>query len=592
MDLRPYQHEAASSAQRGWSDGKTHQLLVMATGTGKTATGLEIVMNALRCGERVVWLAHRTELIEQPWRAVARWWPESIADVGIVQAELDEHDRRLVFASVPTLARPGRAERVRGDGIDLVVLDEAHHGAAVSYVKVIERLAPKRMLGLTATADRADGLSLGEHWQIAYDYGIASAIRDEWLIPPYVIDAPVPDLDLSGLAPGNDYDADELGARLLAAHVVEWTVAQLTPGQPPREATELPERAGRRFLVPDGRKTLIFTATIEQGRKTAEALTAAGVPCEHLSGETPPTRRAGILERFDRGDLQAIANAAVLTEGTDLPSCSCIVLARPTRSWAFATQMIGRGLRPYPGQRECLLLDLGQVTRHHDLRAAPILIGGTRCRASANGLHAFEKREDGKGECEHCGVTIPCFEAKGPHVFVAGRCTRCGKVQCSGSPDGRHAWVANEAAGPGHRKCAFCDAQSTDPLAGLFAEQGATTPAPWARLYGLEPETYAVDAAPHGTIYVVGSRDNGGSWLMYWHRKGWKTPRKLVDRKIPGADVRAWAEDIVRRSDIAAQVNRKATTAEQLPPLRASDSWRAESTRAAIHFGLARRAGV
>lgn len=497
--------------------------------------------------------------------------------VGTVRAELDEWNRSLVLASVPTLAVPGRSERVRAEGIDLVVLDEAHHGAALSYVRVLERLAPRRMLGLTATADRSDGVSLGD-WEIAYAYGISDAIRDEWLIPPYAAVIPIPGLDLRGFSPGQDYDPDELGEALLDARIVEHTVDAMI-GE--HDATELPERADHRRLTARGRQSLVFTATIKQADQTAAALRSAGVRAQAISGDTPTRERAGLLRAFERGEVDALCNAAVLTEGTDLPSADCVVLARPTRSWSFAVQMIGRGLRPYPGQRECLILDLGGATDLHDLRAAPVLIGGTRCPESPNGLHTFEPDPDDpvKGICVFCHRRIACFAAQGPHVYIRGQCTRCGKVQCADSPDHEHAWSA--AKEPGQRVCGYCGATCSDPMVGMIVrDRSETTNAPWVRLHGLEPETYTLDAQPHGTLFVVGERADGGRWLVYWLRPRARKPRLLSERPLTREEVRVWAEGIVRRSVHAdpTQASRRAAITK---------TWQAEALRDARFFGLA-----
>ena len=189
---------------------------------GKTECALGLVREALEAGQRVVWLAHRFELVAEPVKRLSKYWPELARHAGIVQAQHDDHDRRFVSCSIPTLINEARLQAVLAHGVDLVVVDEAHHSPSRSHSQVIEALLAggARAMALTATPDRDDGLDLGELWFIAYSYGIVDAINDGWLVPPYTSVARLPNLDLSTVGGRRDYDDAELGAALLAAAVM------------------------------------------------------------------------------------------------------------------------------------------------------------------------------------------------------------------------------------------------------------------------------------------------------------------------------------------------------------------------------------
>ena len=73
------------------------------------------------------------------------------------------------------------------------------------------------------------------------------------------------------------------------------------------------------------------------------------------------------MEKLRKGELKVIVNCMVFTEGFDEPSLDAILVARPTRSLVLYCQMIGRGLRPYPGKKNCLFIDFVDNSSKHRL---------------------------------------------------------------------------------------------------------------------------------------------------------------------------------------------------------------------------------
>ena len=336
----------AAGVQRG--------VINLPTGCGKTLLGLAI---AKRMGGRTLWLAHRDELIEQPQRAIRAIWPE--AQTGVVKADRDETDAQVVFGSIQTVSRPGRLEKLTG--FSCVVVDEAHHSAAPSYRRVMEALGcfngGPPALGLTATVGRGDKIGLDCAFEeIVYQLQLLQAIQDGWLVDlrmkRVVLDF---NLDEIGIVDG-DYAQGELGEAMLRAGAADATADAYLEHAP-------------------NRKTLIFTVTVDQARRTAEALQKRGIAAEWLCGETPIDERRAILARLKTGETMVVANCAVLTEGFDEPSISAIMIARPTRSKTFYLQAIGRGTRIFPGKDDCLIIDLVGASSDHKLIQAPTLFG-------------------------------------------------------------------------------------------------------------------------------------------------------------------------------------------------------------------------
>jgi superfamily II DNA or RNA helicase len=344
--LRDYQQAAIAAVQRDWQAGYTDVLGVMATGGGKTAVFLALLVDELtrHHGARALIIAHRKELIEQPLHRLAQFWPEWAWRVGIVMGSRDECDRQIVVATIQTLANGRRLARVLAHGeIYYLIVDEAHHSCASSYVEVLRALRDRnprlRHLGVTATPIRADGHGLIEVYQkTSFCYDIKPLVRAGWLVPPRWL-AIQTGISLAGVAKHNgDY-----ATRALADVYETQNCFDLVVESHMRYASE--------------RQCIAFVETVDGAYKLAETFRQAGVPAAAADGTTAKRDRGEILRDFRAGRIQVLCNVALWTEGLDVPEVSCIHQVRPTQSDALYLQMIGRALRPVPGKQDALILD-------------------------------------------------------------------------------------------------------------------------------------------------------------------------------------------------------------------------------------------
>lgn len=382
ITLRDYQDEGIGAFMKGRDEGLLRMIINLPTGTGKTILGMEM---ARQIGGRMLWLVHRDELIEQASRALGVMWPE--AGYGVVKAERGEIDAQVVLASVQTISQPGWLRRLREQRFDLVTVDECHHAAAITYRRVMGSAGSffggTPTLGLTATVERGDNLSLmlgvkradlagvdieripkderrepPVFQKVVYHMQLLEAIRRGHLVGVQVEQVVLNfDLDVIPAVHG-DYHEGALGDAMLQAKAAEATAAAyVTHGS--------------------ARKALVFTVTVEQAKRTCQALQDQGVAAAWISGSTPTGLRRSLEEQLKNGELQVICNCAVLTEGFDEPSVSCIVVARPTRSKPLYLQIIGRGLRTDFGKADCLIIDVAGATKRHTLIQAPVIFGLT-----------------------------------------------------------------------------------------------------------------------------------------------------------------------------------------------------------------------
>ena len=376
IELRGYQKEAIQAVLDAHARGIKRPAVVLPTGTGKSLTMAGLAMDARAKGLRVLFLAHRGELLRQLRDSVHKLDPTQ--EVGMVQAMTREYSPDIVVASVDTLASKVDHHTPLGRR-DLILVDEAHHYAAVTYLEAIEKFcvadlqrldedspefADPLVVGFTATMFRSDG-GLTKIWEeVVFERDIEWAIENGFLVPPrgrVVIDDSI---DLSQVTVrGGDYAAGELEDMMMTS--VDTTVQAVLDYAP-------------------GRSVIVFASGVEHCARLAERLTEYGVPAAAVVGSTSTEEREELFDAFLDQKLKALVTVQVLTEGTDLPVCDCVVMARPTKSKNLYSQAVGRALRLYPGKDDALVIDLVGSSRTlnliglTDLTPSAVVEGDTR----------------------------------------------------------------------------------------------------------------------------------------------------------------------------------------------------------------------
>lgn len=388
MKLRPYQTAAVDRARAAYTAGKRRLLFVAPTGAGKTVIATEgLIRPSLSRGLRVLFIAHRMELIEQCAAKLTG------LRVGIIKAGCPADPYATVqVASVQTLAR-----RSAMPPADLVVVDEAHHVTDEnSYGRILATYATACFAGLTATPYRLDGRGLGSVFDAIIPVAsVAELIRLEALVRPRTFALPAPDLR---------------GVRTVAGDYSESGLANAMDTK--RIGTALVETYQRHAA---GRSAIAFATNVLHAEHIAQQFNAAGIPSACVHGGTPADERADILARLASGALLLVSNCGVLTEGFDCPRVSCVILARPTKSRGLWRQMVGRGLRPDlpTGKMDC------QVHDHAGCRSTHGDITDDEDVDLADGVSVRAKVGMGTKTCMQCYAIMPstaqvCDECNAP----------------------------------------------------------------------------------------------------------------------------------------------------------------------------------
>lgn len=338
MKMRDYQDAACDGVFEAWREN-TSALAVLPTGLGKTVLFAEVIRRMHERGARAMVLAHREELITQAADKIGR---VTGLECGI---EMGEYKVNGWFGTLPPVVVStvqtqcaggdggGRMSKFSPQDFGLLVIDEAHHATSSTYRRCVDwytRNGELKVLGVTATPDRADEVALGKVFDaVAYEYQIIDAINNGWLVPIEQQMVTVGSLDYSGI-------------RTTAGDLNQGDLAEVM-----EDERNLQGIAAPTVEICGDRRAIVFAATVPQAERIAEILNRYRPDrAAWLCGKTDKDDRRRMLADFKSGRLQFVVNVGVLTEGFDDSGVQVVVMARPTKSRALYAQMAGRGTRP------------------------------------------------------------------------------------------------------------------------------------------------------------------------------------------------------------------------------------------------------
>lgn len=348
--LRPYQEDAIRNVLSSF-DKPCSVLGVAATGAGKTVLFLEIANRILSSSSeaRVLICAHRRELIQQPLERIGQFWPHMIFDSGIVMSKKNDAHKRLIVGTMQTLAIGKRLDGILRHGpITHIIVDEAHRVGSNSYLSIIDKCREAnntlRVLGVTATPERADGKLADVFDKKCFDYGTKELIDLGYLVRPTVMgvytDISVADVSVTGSGVFRDYQTSSLSSVFETDNCFDQVV----------------ETHAKYAIDKPG---ISFTVTVAGAYALAEKFNEYGVSAIALDGTSSPAERDSAISGMKSGRYKMICNAMLYTEGFDLPMLEVCHLVRPYRQDGPWVQCVGRVLRlsPDTGKDAALVFD-------------------------------------------------------------------------------------------------------------------------------------------------------------------------------------------------------------------------------------------
>lgn len=345
--LRDYQEKALREVALNLRLGDRRQIICAPTGAGKTTIAASFIAAMVRRHQRVLFLAHRRELIQQCSARLDLFGLEH----GIIMAgtERNRPTELIQVASVQTLIRR------KANPFNVIIVDEAHRTMGATYLKLLEQISPRIVIGLTATPARLDGKPLGAvYGKIVETASMKTLIKRGYLTYPVVYAPPsfIEGLDKVRMK-GGDYDPEALA-----------------------DVVDRPKHVGDRvetwLKYAAGRQTIVFGVNRAHAQHLRDAFnehpafSGPGYVAAYLDGDTNHRERMRYLAPdgdLNTGRITVLCNVGVLQEGYDCPPVSCISLSH-TMSETRYLQSAGRGLRPHEGQKDCIILDHGNCTEN------------------------------------------------------------------------------------------------------------------------------------------------------------------------------------------------------------------------------------
>lgn len=356
LELRPYQDEAIRSVYNYFGNYNGNPLIVLPTGTGKSIVIAEFSRGAIQAwpDTRIIIATHSRELVKQNYLELCELWP--FAPAGIYSAGLKQKDTQaqILFCGIQSSYK----KAFQFQRCDILLIDEAHTVSEeddtmwnkfISDLKIIN--PDMKIVGLTATDFRMKSGHLTElkpdgsapiFTDVCYKYNILDAVKQNYLCD-IISKNMLTQFDLSGVHKrGGEFIAGELEKAVNVDSVTKSAIDEI-------------------IELGANRKTwLLFCSGVDHAHAVSKELNSRGIECKVITGETPLDERDETLRRFKAGELRAVANNNVMTTGTNVPCIDLIAGLRPTESAGLHIQMLGRGMRLFPGKENCLYLDFAR----------------------------------------------------------------------------------------------------------------------------------------------------------------------------------------------------------------------------------------
>lgn len=337
---RDYQLDGVNDIRTHYINGNRAVLYVLPTGGGKTVTFTYITQKSIANGSTVWIIAHRKELINQASRTLTNFGVSH----GVIHPKFTpDFQSKVQVASVQTLVnRMGKYPKP-----DLIIIDEAHHATAGTWRKVIESNPQAKILGVTATPERSDGVGLGDVFDsIVVGPQIYDLINDGYLVEPIIYKPPM----LANLDNVKRHKSDFVRDDLAMAM-----------NKPKITGDAIDHYKKHAFGLP----AIVFTANVQHAKDVAQQFRNAGFAFYAVDGSMDDKDRDFLMSNLGTQSVMGLVSCDLISEGTDIPAVGCIINLRPTHSLSLYLQQIGRGLRTIEGKNHCIILDhVGNTIRH------------------------------------------------------------------------------------------------------------------------------------------------------------------------------------------------------------------------------------
>lgn len=323
--LHPYQTKLVNDARKELVAGNKSCLLVSPAGSGKSVVIAEIARLTTLKGGRVMFMVHRQELINQ----IMESFKANSVDLNLCTVmTVGKIRNRLDSLPVP----------------NLIITDETHHSLAKTYRDIYEHYANVPRLGFSATPWRLNGKGLGDVYDAMIEGPDVQWLIDNHYLAPFDYYS-VNLIDESKLSKSSTGDYSNKSIDEAVGHTIYGDVIKTY-----------------RDKV-DGQQAIVYAHSIAFSKQIAQQFRDAGINAAHCDSKTPQRERDKIMTDFKKGTLKVLSNCDLISEGYNVPDCSCVIMLRPTESLVLFIQQSMRCMRFKPGKQATIIDHVANYTR-------------------------------------------------------------------------------------------------------------------------------------------------------------------------------------------------------------------------------------
>lgn len=387
FQLRDYQREAVDTCVRYVTSENIKRIGVsLATGGGKTVIFSHLIdrLNQIKLKQepndqnfrrfKTLILVHRRELAFQALKTIRRFNPTSNVQLEMSQYHAVVEEADTIIASVLSLAQ--RLDKYDPNDIQLIIVDEAHHIVADTYMKILRHFHADNdktripVIGFSATFERADKRALSQALdEIVYHKGVMEMIDEKWLCEGRFTNVKI-SVNLDNIKRTNsDFVLKNLSSAINTPETNNIIIK-----------TYLHMKSQHNI-----KSTLVFGVDKNHVKTLNRVFSQSGIKSDYITSDTKLVDRDKIMQTFRNGESEVLINCGILTEGTDIPNIDCILLCRPTCSRPLLIQMIGRGLRLHKGKTHCHIIDFVNAS-NVGVVSVPTLFGITDVDVQINDM--------------------------------------------------------------------------------------------------------------------------------------------------------------------------------------------------------------
>lgn len=327
FELHDYQQTLVDKARNSYVDGYKAPCVVAPCGAGKSVIIAEIARMTTLRGNRILFLVHRKELIDQ----IKETFEKNGVDINLVH-----------FGMVQTVVK--RLEKMQKP--HLIITDENHHSLAKTYRKIYDYFNDVLRLGFTATPIRLNGSGLGDVNDILIEEVSAKWLIKNGYLSPYKYYAP------------KLIDTEKLKLNSLR----EFSSTSIENAMD--DKTIYGDAIKHYRQLAEGEQAIAYCHSVQASKQLAEEFKQQGINAIHLDAKTPKLERDSVIQQFRDREIQVLSNVDLIGEGFDVPDCSTVIMLRPTESLSLYIQQSMRGMRYRPGKTSIIIDHVDNVRRH------------------------------------------------------------------------------------------------------------------------------------------------------------------------------------------------------------------------------------